>query len=81
MYYEHRANFVFPEVAHAWRIDQEKQIKEIKDTGRELNLAVDGQCDSPGHNATYSTVTAMDIGCNKVLDFKIIHVKVCHRSN
>ena len=37
---------------------------------------MDGQRYSPGHNTTYNTVTALDIKTNKVLDFKIVHVKV-----
>ena len=76
MYYQHRGNFVFPEVDHAWRRDQQLQIQEIIDSGRQLELAVDGQCDTPGHNATYSTVSAMDAYTNKILNFRIIHVKV-----
>ena len=47
---------------------------------RTLSLAVDGQCDSPGHNATYNTATALDVKTNKVLDIKIVHVKVRHIS-
>ena len=77
MYYNHRGNFVFPEIDHAWRKNQQEQIHEIIESGRGLVLAADGQCDSPGHNATYSTVSAMDTTTNKVLNFKIIHVKVC----
>ena len=83
MYYEHRSNFVFPEIDHAWRKNRNAQIEDIIASGRKLELAIDGQCDSPGHNASYSTVTAMDTFNNKVLNFKIVHVKVrralrCH---
>ena len=46
------------------------------ESGEPLSLAVDGQCDSPGHNATYNTVTALDVKTNKVLDFKIVHMKL-----
>ena len=76
MYYEHRGDFVFPEIDHAWRKEQQAQIAEIKESDREIELAVDGQCDSPGHNATYSTVSAMDVVTNKILNFKVVHVKV-----
>ena len=48
----------------------------IRESGRTSFLAVDGQCDSPGHNATYNIATALDVKTNKVLDFKIVHVKV-----
>ena len=76
MYYQHRSNFVFPEIDHAWQKEQQEQINEIQESGRSIDLAVDGQCDSPGHNATYCTVTAMDTFTNKVLNFRIVHVKV-----
>ena len=76
MYYRHRTNFVFPEIDAAWKKDQSKQIEEIKSKNRALSLGMDGQCDSPGHNATYSTVSAMDSHTNKILHFQIIHVKV-----
>ena len=76
MYYDHRANFIYPEIDSAWRKNQEEQVAEITKLGKPLRLALDGQCDSPGHNATYNTVTAIDTNTNKVLDFKIVHVKV-----
>ena len=47
----------------------------MQESRRTLSLALDGQCDSAGHNATYNTVTALDVK-TKVLYFKIIHVKV-----
>lgn len=75
-YYEHRGNYIFPEINRAWLKNQEEQVAEILQSGRSLELAVDGQCDSPGHNATYSTVSAMDTLTNKILNFKIVHVKV-----
>ena len=32
--------------------DQQKKIDQIITSGRNLEIAVDGQCDTPGHNAT-----------------------------
>ena len=46
-----------------------------------LELALDGQCDSPGHNATYSTVSAIDTATNKLINFRVVHVKVCKYLN
>ena len=57
--------------------NQREQINEIRESGRSLYLAADGQCDSPGHNATYNTMTMLDTKTNKILDFSIVHVKVC----
>lgn len=43
---------------------------------KRFTLAVDGQRDSPGHNAIYNTVSAMDVDSNKIVNFNIVHVKV-----
>ena len=46
-----------------------------------LELALDGQCDSPGHNATYNTVSAIGTTTNKLINFRVVHVKVCNYLN
>lgn len=76
MYFEHRGNYIFPEIDHAWRKEQQQQVTEITEANRSLELAVDGQCDTPGHNASYSTVSAIDTFTNKVLNYSIVHVTV-----
>ena len=76
IFYEHRKHLVFPEIDASWRKNQVQQIEEIKKCGRVLELAVDGQCDSPGHSAKYHTVSAIDDETNKVINFRVIHVKV-----
>ena len=67
VYYKHRGYFIYPEINKAWEKNQEEQFEEIRESGRTL---------SPGHNATYRTVTALDVKTNKVLDLTIVHVKV-----
>ena len=76
MFYEHRKQFVFPEIDAVWWKNQVHQIKEIKKCGCVLESAADGQCDSPGHSATYNTVSATDAETNKVINFRVVHVKV-----
>ena len=66
---------MFPEIDNAWEREQKDVVEAIKNDGRELHLGVDGQCDSPGHNATYCTVTAMDARSNKVVDLNVVNVK------
>lgn len=73
-FYANRSKYVFPAINRAWRKDKQKQMDKIREENRSLELALDGQCDSPGHCATYSTVSAMDT-VNKILDFKIVHVR------
>ena len=53
--------FIYPEINRAWEKNQEEQFEEIREPGGMLPLALDGQCDSPGHNATYNTVTAQEL--------------------
>ena len=50
--------------------------EKIKKYGRVLELAVDGQSDSPGHSATYNAVSAIDAETNKVINFRVVYVKV-----
>ena len=46
-----------------------------------LELALDGQCDSPGHNAKYNTVSPIDTTTNKLINFRVVHVKICNYLN
>ena len=46
-----------------------------------FELALDGQCDSPGRNATYNTLSTIDTATNKWTNFRVVHVKVCNYSN
>lgn len=73
-YYRLRGNYVFPEIQNAWSSHQLQLIQEIRKDNK-LQLSIDGQCDSPGHNATYCTVSAMDVDTNKIVDYKIVDVK------
>jgi len=73
-YYKLRGEYVFPEIKRMWKQHQKLVVEEAasKDS---VSISVDGQCDSPGHNATYCTATAMDVETNKVLDFEVVNVK------
>ena len=73
--YEHCKQFVFLEMDAAWRKNQVQQIEEINKYVCVLELAVDGQCDSPGHSATYNTVSATDAKTNKIINFRVVHMK------
>lgn len=70
-----RGDYVFPEIDKAWKAHQQDIIEEIHHSGRKLHLALDGQCDTPGHNASYSTVSALDVCTNKIIEYSIVHVK------
>ena len=58
-----------------WQEHQQGVVADVIQSGNNLELGIDGQCDSPGHNATYCTVTAMDAKANKIVDLKVVNVK------
>ena len=80
-FYEHCWQFVFPVIDDGWRKNQLKQIEEIKSSGRMLELALDGQCDSSGHNAMFNTVSVINTVTNKLISFRVVQVKVCNYLN
>lgn len=73
-YYRLRADYVFPQINLSYKDAQAGIINEIKEEKRKIDIGMDGQCDTPGHNASYCTVTAMDADTNKVIDFKVVRV-------
>ena len=80
-FYEHCRQYVFPEIDAPWRKNQLEQIEEIKSSCRMLELALDGQCDSPSHNGTYNIVSAIDTTTSKLIKLKVVYVKVCNYLN
>ena len=72
--------YVFPEISVTLKNHQKTLLEEIKKCEEPVAISCDGQCDSPGHNATYCTVTSMDVKTNKVisklstLKLSLIHI-------
>ena len=71
------ADSMFAEIDAAWRKNELEEKDEIKSSSRLLELALDGQCDSSVHNATDKIVSAKDTATNKLINFRVVHVKVC----
>ncbi|XP_066922298.1 uncharacterized protein [Clytia hemisphaerica] len=74
-FFDLRGKHLFPEIRETYKEHHEAVIKEVNARNKLVSLSVDGQCDSPGFNATYCTVTSMDVDSNKILDFKVVNVK------
>ena len=64
--------YIFPEIN---RFYDEHNTDLMRSIDYDLDLAIDGQCDSPGHNATYCTVSAMDLKTERIINFHVIDVK------
>ena len=56
-------------------------MEEIKSSNHVWEPASDGQCDSPGHNFTYSTVSAIDNTIKKLINFSVFHTNVWYCLN
>lgn len=69
----HPGEYVFPEIHRFWSEHQQALLCSASE--QHLQLAIDGQCDSPGHSATYCTVSAVDTITEKILDFNVVDVK------
>ena len=68
-------DFIYLEINRSLEKNQGEQFEEIQESRRTFSLVLIRQCDSPGHNARYNTVTTLDVKIN-ILDIKIVYVKV-----
>lgn len=64
--------YIFKAIDHSWQENNGNVIKEL--SGKPLFLLGDGQCDSPGFSAKYSTYTFMDLFYKKIVDFELVQV-------
>lgn len=73
-FYRYQKLYLQPAVNNFWMKHQRMLFAKLKQEKKPLVLAGDGRADSPGHSAKYGTYTVIELGCNKVLDFKIVQV-------
>lgn len=69
---EHQKDYLWPAVHSTW--DYERQTLWGSLEGRNVRLAGDGRCDSPGYSAKFCTYSMMDLDSNKVVDFELVQV-------
>ena len=76
-YQQIQKQYIFPVIQEAWKAEQDDMLSIFKNA-KDLVLAGDGRCDSPGHNAQYGTYTLMDAsskeweGSRKILDIQLV---------
>jgi len=49
-------------------------MQDVMRSHRQLSLAGDGRCDSPGHSALFGTYSLMDTETGKIVCFELIKV-------
>ncbi|CAC5381088.1 unnamed protein product [Mytilus coruscus] len=65
---------LMPVVQHTWSLLQEVELKKIKEQNRQIRLAGDGRCDSPGFSAKYCTYLLLDIETQRIITFVVVKV-------
>ena len=74
-FFRHQHSYLIPAINTTWERHQNSLFSFLKDTG--LVVAGDERADSPGHSAKYGTYSLLELGCNKIVDFKLVQVHVC----
>ncbi|KAL1485360.1 hypothetical protein MTO96_032007 [Rhipicephalus appendiculatus] len=64
------------------QLHDQQQAKLVVDVAdKELDLAGDGRCDSPGHSTKYLTYTVFETKTNRILHCEQVQVGEVHRSS
>lgn len=72
----HQSDFLLPAINSVWTNHQQGLLDVFKREKRSLVIAGDGRADSPGHSAKYGCYTLVELTCNKVVDFKLVQVRM-----
>ena len=78
-FYRHQREILLPSVDRVWERHQLSVLQSIADQKTNLFLSGDGRADSPGHSAKYGSYTVIDMFSQKVVDFKLVQVKMCSK--
>ena len=66
--------YLTPTILEVWQNHQEAMITCIQEQQRDLRLAGDMRCCSPGHTAKYGSYTMIDLEVGMVLDIQLVQV-------
>ncbi|XP_064460777.1 uncharacterized protein LOC135370836 isoform X1 [Ornithodoros turicata] len=64
-FFNYQRGYLLPAITEVWTQHQAALLVELQ--GKETDLAADGRCDSPGHNAKYLSYSFYDGKLNKVV--------------
>ena len=73
-FFRHQKQYLQPAISTVWKSQQLALVSSLKDQQKKLTLSGDGRADSPGHSAKYGSYTAVEMSCNKVLDYRLVQV-------
>ena len=79
-FYALQKSLVMPAIQRRWDKERNQLVEEAAQRDG-VHLAGDGRCDTPGHNAKYSSYSFLDQKTNKIIDFRITQVSETTSSN
>ena len=73
--FRYQKQYLQPAISTTWKSQQLALLSTLK--AQKLVLSRDGRTDSPGHSVKYGSYTVIEMSCNKVLDYRLVHVCAC----
>ena len=73
-YHKWQKKHLFPIINDLWQQEKAAVLIDLINSNS-VTLLGDGRCDSPGFRAKYRTYTMMDEESEKIVNFKVCHVK------
>lgn len=70
----HQRLILFPCIKATWKEQQDWLLASLQAKDRDLVLAGDGRCDSPGHSAKYGSYTILELLANVIIDMQLVQV-------
>ena len=78
-FFRHQRRFLQPAIISTWERHQFSLLEGMKSQMKKLSLSGDGRADSPGHSAKYGSYTVIEMSYNKVVDYKLVQVKIMYK--
>lgn len=75
-FFRHQMYYLHPATDHIWKQEQKTLLEKMKTEKKKLIIGGDGRADSPGHSAKYGTYSALELTCNKIIDFQVVQVRM-----
>ena len=69
-----QSSYLTPGILQVWKRQQESSIQTIQQSDRQIRLAGDARCCTPGHTAKFASYSMLDLDTGKILDFKLVQV-------
>lgn len=73
-FFIHQRQFLLPAIRNVWTERQTWLVAALQADQRDLVLAGDGRCDSPGHSAKYGSYTMLEVQRNVIIDMQLVQV-------